>query len=93
MKLKTWNEWESLGFHIVKGQKAVAFDKNNIALFADNQVAKTVRYNRAPDVTNSRRVQQYVDEKPETVYYADGSGYVNYGGPCGPLYFDRNGNT
>lgn len=33
------------------------------------------------------------DTEVERVTYADGSGYVNYGGPCGPLYFDRNGNT
>lgn len=39
------------------------------------------------------------ESEPETyagrrvVRHADGSGYVEAGGPCGPLYFDRNGNT
>lgn len=32
------------------------------------------------------------DER-EVVYYADGSGYLKGGGPCGDLHFDRNGNT
>ena len=27
------------------------------------------------------------------VYHPDGSGYLDCGGPCGPLYFDQNGDT
>jgi hypothetical protein len=30
---------------------------------------------------------------PTAVYHADGSGYLPASGPCGPLYFDRNGET
>ena len=39
-------------------------------------------------------VDNYEDNhEAETVYFADGSGYVPASGPCGPLYFDYNGNT
>lgn len=90
--LKTWNEWESEGFHIIKGQKAAGYNKNNVALFSADQVTKTVHHRYGYDYTKDR-AQYKAEPEPETVYYADGSGYVNYGGPCGPLYFDRNGNT
>lgn len=33
------------------------------------------------------------DEYHTVVYHQDGSGYVEGSGPCGPLYFDRNGDT
>ena len=91
--LKTWNEWESEGYHVIKGQKAIAYNGKSQALFAVHQVTKTIHYSHAPDVTRFDYAREYIEKEPETVYYADGSGYVNYGGPCGPLYFDRNGNT
>lgn len=92
--LKTWDEWESEGFHIIKGQKAVAYNKSNKALFACNQVTKTVHHRPGYDYTKDQAAFEYKPEpKPKTVYYADGSGYVDLGGPCGPLYFDINGNT
>lgn len=94
MKLRTWNEWEAKGFHVIKGQKAVAYDKNHTALFTERQVTKTTHHRYGYDYTYDRAQAEYKPEPaPQTVYYADGSGYVDYGGPCGPLYFDRNGNT
>lgn len=33
------------------------------------------------------------DDNSRTVYFEDGSGYIDNGGPCGPLYFDKFGNT
>ena len=94
LTLKTWDEWESDGLHVIKGQKAVGYDKNNKALFSERQVTKTVHHRYGYDYTNDRARAEYKPEpEPERVYFADGSGYVNYGGPCGPLYFDRNGNT
>lgn len=92
LSLKTWDEWESDGFHVIRGQRAVAYNSNNKALFDKSQVTKTVHhsYDERKHVTE---VSRNNEPKPEYVYYADGSGYVNYGGPCGPLYFDRNGNT
>ena len=88
--LKTWNEWESDGFHVIRGQKATAYNSSNQALFTQSQVTKTVHhsYDERKHLTEVSR-----GNEPEYVYYADGSGYVNYGGPCGPLYFDRNGDT
>lgn len=92
--LKTWDEWESEGFHIIKGQKAAGYNKANKALFSDRQVTKTVHHRYGYDYTRDRAEAAYKpDPEPRTVYYADGSGYVDFGGPCGPLYFDRNGNT
>lgn len=42
---------------------------------------------------NSREPEYTTQDEREIVYYADGSGYAKGGGPCGDLYFDRNGNT
>ena len=93
--LKTWDEWEAQGYHVIKGQKAMAFNKRNIALFDINQVTKTIYRDRyGYDYTmNQAAMQCGTGDQPKTVYFADGSGYVDFGGPCGPLYFDRNGNT
>ena len=92
--LKTWDEWESDGFHVIRGQKAVGYTKRNQALFSNSQVTKTVHHSPGYDYTMDRARGEYnPDPEPKRVYYADGSGYVDFGGPCGPLYFDRNGNT
>lgn len=90
--LKTWNEWESEGFHVIKGQKAIAYNGRSQALFSHNQVSKIRHHAYGYDETRIY-AEPYVEPQPKTVYYADGSGYVDFGGPCGPLYFDRNGNT
>jgi hypothetical protein len=92
MKLKTWDEWEANGLHVIKGQRAVAYNSKTKALFSREQVTKTIHhtYDERKHLTEVSRGNE---PEPERVYYADGSGYVNYGGPCGPLYFDRNGNT
>lgn len=90
--LKTWDEWESGGHHVIKGEKAVAYNKRNIALFSHLQVTKTIHHNYGYDY-QERKTFYTSEPEPKTVYFADGSGYVDYGGPCGPLYFDRNGNT
>lgn len=92
--LKTWDEWESEGFHVIKGQKAVAYDIKSVALFSSDQVAKTVYHGYEYDPIRRLDVPTYTREpEPRVVYYADGSGYVEASGPSGPLYFDRDGNT
>jgi hypothetical protein len=43
--------------------------------------------------SETNRLIREAQEESRTVRYADGSGYVDFGGPCGPLYFDRDGNS
>jgi len=75
----------------MKGQKAHSFREDGKALFL---VTQTDHY-----FSKSYEPRQVVEEhcettkEPEVVYFADGSGYRNCGGPCGPLYFDKFGNT
>ena len=94
---ESFDGWKKLGFHVIKGQKAKTFDNAGIALFSYNQVAKNVQkpHNYASDWDDdfSYSTPSYREPESETVYFADGSGYLKCGGPCGNLYFDRNGNT
>jgi len=99
MLTHSFDEWSKLGYTIKKGSKASWVD--NIAVFTEDQVRPfiTQRYSssnqRYPvSMPNYYQRQSDVDrDRPETVYYADGSGYLPASGPCGPLYFDRDGNT
>jgi len=43
IELKTYKEWNELGYYVNKGSKAIKF-KDNIALFSDKQVTKKQRY-------------------------------------------------
>lgn len=79
----------------------IYMEKEKILYFADGVIAKlkdkfsgygdeVISY--IPDSYD--KIMGYVnDGETETVYYADGSGYVPGSGPCGPFYFDYNGNT
>lgn len=81
---------------MIKGEKAVAYNKRNIALFSHLQVTKTIHHNYGYDYDERKTFNElrYKPEpEPKTVYFADGSGYIDFGGPCGPLYFDRNGDS
>jgi hypothetical protein len=91
--LRTWEQWESDGFHVIKGQRATAYNGRSQALFSSAQVTKTIHHSFGDIHYPHGEVLTASEPQPRTVYYADGSGYVDYGGPCGPLYFDRNGNT
>lgn len=93
--MKTWDQWKELDLHVKKGEKAKAFNAAGKALFDRAQVTTRVRWYPDEDYGYWGRAprEEYKEEEPKVVYYADGSGYVNYGGPCGPLYFDRNGDT
>jgi len=90
---KSFNEWSSTGYKIIKGSKAVWVEDKPV--FSNEQVVKAV-----PPTYSYTQQPYYHDPTPfipekeqEAVYYADGSGYLPAAGPCGPLYFDRNGNT
>jgi hypothetical protein len=90
--MKTFNDWSYLGYKIKKGSKATWVD--DVAMFSSFQVEKVIRHYHPP-VNKPKPIpveKEYQDE-PKTIYYADGSGYVEGRGPCGPLYFDYNGNT
>ena len=96
--LETWDGWKKHSRYVIKGQKATTFDSSGKALFGYWQVttrASSPRYSYDWDDDFSRPSQYNYepDPEPETVYYADGSGYLKCGGPCGNLYFDRNGET
>jgi hypothetical protein len=44
--------------------------------------------------TRTHVIRPGISGEPEhVVYNEDGSGYLKCGGPCGDLYFDRNGDT
>lgn len=72
----------------------VHYSKETIALIHKHARFQEAERHRREEV-NPYISQDYVcrqEREIERVYYADGGGYVNYGGPCGPLYFDRDGN-
>lgn len=94
----TWDEWKALGKGIIKGQKASGRNAKGVATFGYWQVTEPNRYYpvyvRDDDMypyKYSTPEQYYSSPEPEPVYYSDGSGYLPRSGPCGPLYFDRNG--
>ena len=97
--VETFDGWKKHDRYVSKGQKAIAYDSADRALFGYWQVTTRTparRYSYDWDVDFTQ--PSYYDEpKPkhesDTVYYADGSGYLKCGGPCGNLYFDRNGDT
>jgi hypothetical protein len=93
----TWEGWMSKRWYVIKGQKAHHFSRAGDAMFGYWQVtrrtSKPRHYEYYTDYHSRRQDPTPKREEHETVYYADGSGYVNFGGPCGPLYFDRNGDT
>ena len=92
MTYRSFDEWSSLGYKIIKGSKASWVDSK--AVFSNTQVVKHTKY--YPDSRDNYDYHYKQDSTPkerDIVYYADGSGYLNCGGPCGPLYFDRDGNT
>jgi len=92
MTYRSFDEWSSLGYKIIKGSKASWID--NKAVFSDKQVVQhTQYYSDGRDHYDYRHHQDSVPEERQTVYFADGSGYLPASGPAGPLYFDRNGNT
>lgn len=96
--LDTWDGWKKHSRYVVKGQKATTFNAGGKALFGYWQVTTqppktSARYSDDWDYDFTQPSYYKEEPEPETVYYADGSGYVNFGGPCGPLYFDRNGES
>lgn len=44
----TWHEWEKLGYHVLKGQRAHSFNADGKALFTSQQVALTVSKKATP---------------------------------------------
>lgn len=95
--LKTWDEWKALDLHVVKGEKSCGRNAQGVPVFHRSQVTRRVRtayYNGGFVDTRRPTSEDYSeDEESDTVYYADGSGYRKGSGPCGPLYFDKFGNT
>jgi hypothetical protein len=49
MKLKTYEDWQLLGYHVKKGEKAVAFNPSGKALFSREQTEDTYTFNKRPD--------------------------------------------
>ena len=93
MTYRSFDKWSNLGYKIIKGSKALWVEDKPV--FSDKQVIKSSppTYHREPYGYNQWYDTSYKEPECETVYYADGSGYLPACGPCGPLYFDRNGNT
>jgi len=92
MTYRSFDEWSSLGYKINKGSKASWVDDK--AVFSNQQVVKHTRsYSDNRDYYKHPPKQTATTEERDIVYYADGSGYLASGGPSGPLYFDRDGNT
>lgn len=93
--LKTFDDWKTCGRYVVKGQKAHSFNEEGKALFDISQTDKKVyRVSSWGYVQETDYYKPDIEPKEsDTVYYADGSGYRKGGGPCGPLYFDKFGNT
>lgn len=93
MIYKSFDEWSDSGYKIIKGSKAAWVEDKPV--FSDKQVVKSSPPIYPPSKYNYTLPcdLQYQELRPESVYYADGSGYLPASGPCGPLYFDRNGNT
>lgn len=99
----TWDGWKAKKWYVIKGQKAEAFNSNGEALFGYWQVVQRTRSTPSyrsyhedaywERSTRSKKVDRPAEREPDTVYYADGSGYVDFGGPAGPLWFDRNGES
>lgn len=49
MKLKTYEGWQLLGYHVKKGEKAIAFDANGKALFKRDQTEDSFTFNKRSD--------------------------------------------
>ena len=97
--MDSWEGWKKRDYHVIKGQKAIAFTKDETALFGYWQVTlrKVYTAHRWDDDyaywKSTSPTKEVAEPEQRVVYYADGSGYLDCGGPCGPLYFDRNGET
>lgn len=71
---------------------------NNPAQIPRSIYIEALEATRAAEVERSEsnaldRTQRVMTEpEPSRTYYADGSCDVNFGGPCGPLHLDRDGN-
>ena len=80
-------------------QKILSFTQEVLDALKNKFSASSIEIRQSRVYYNSYdQINGYIDKyedtrEAETVYYADGSGYVPASGPCGPLYFDRDGNT
>lgn len=65
---KTYKEWQSKGFQVMKGEKAVAFDKEGKGLFLRKQVKPAVRqvliYEHIDDPWDYLDDRGLLDEEP-----------------------------
>lgn len=96
----TFEGWLEQGRVVVRGQKAKCFNEHGVALFSKDQT----KDHMAKQYSDRMRIYEYRQDYYNEVYeapftehpivteYADGSSTVNFGGPCGPMYFDRDGN-
>ena len=46
MKLKSYEDWRLLGYHVKKGERAVAFSPTGKALFTREQVEDSYVFNK-----------------------------------------------
>jgi len=84
--------WNNKGRRIHKGSKACGFTKDGIPLFSKDQTyTRTVKQNSW--ISKSDYIHTEKEEEPKVRYYSDGSCEVMFGGPCGSLYLDYNGES
>lgn len=90
-EVDTFEGWKIRGRIVIKGEHGIK-DKDGKYLFTLNQTKPYKPIYRIPAVYETEK-NYSIDLPPKRTYYADGSSEVNYGGPCGPMYFDRNGDS
>jgi|GEM_PF-4639857 len=89
---KTAEDWSKDKWRIMAGEKASWI--NGIAYFSNKQIKAIHNYKKYPTLETPKNKSLYVERNPsEPVFFPDGSGYYPASGPCGPLYFDCNGET
>lgn len=92
---KTAKDWSRAEWRIMTGAKASWL--NGVAYFSNKQIVSVCHKHRVPKKPTKKIEEKrdpYEDRKSsEPIFFPDGSGYYPASGPCGPLYFDCNGET